>query len=456
MSEEITVYYQDAETYLKPEEYQAFLKAKEEVDEYNKRRDEYEINKAVNERLKDECQKHRDEADNDVIRLFWEAHAMLSGLKATMPAPYKPTDYFVEHDHYIDLVRKAKLKQIKEEERRRAEEEAERQREEERKKREQEMMVIATRRKMAADSEWQQFQKTLTSAIKDLKAQLANPKPFKIDFGCSPEVFKYCPQSWCDLELLPSYEEVEAWAKPQILAKIPEVLRPFVTWELASEILAIPKIKYELVGAPSLSWNFDIYVKAKVDLWLKESVISKEFHGWKYVAPIKTQKVGSLFLGADYWDSEEGFTMPIALLTMLGKEKLEDDGIEVMEHEGSSLSFSVRGYDEGSTEVDERFRQFIMDVTRDKSLAQGLLGKGLINEVTAQLVEEKAKLPLPQVVGAQASAGETSVDNSDVLGALQSMGFKTAESKKAIEAAHLPPGMSTEEKVKSVVKILGA
>jgi len=42
MNEEITVYWQDMETFLKPEEYRAFLKAKEEVDEYTRKRDEHE------------------------------------------------------------------------------------------------------------------------------------------------------------------------------------------------------------------------------------------------------------------------------------------------------------------------------------------------------------------------------------------------------------------------------
>lgn len=448
MTQEITISLKDMETYLEPEEYQAFLKAKEEVDEYTKRYRDYEIKKLSAEWARDECQKRRDEAKTNAGRSLWHSERFIFVMEALMPAPYKPTYYFVEHDQYLDLVRKRKLEQLEKEERRKAEEEAERRREEERKKREQQMMHAAMRRKMLADSEWEQFQKTFNSTIKDLKHQLANPKPPKSVPGCSPEVLNYHPELWCDLTLL-SEDEARAWAKPKILDRIPQLLIPFVTWESASEILAIPKIKYELLGVPSLTWNFDIYVKAKVDLWLKESTITKEFEGFKYVSPIKAQKIGSFFLGYAYWDSEEGFSTPIALLALLVEGELEGLGIEVIEGDPSHTVYTVEGFDERYVEVHKDFRKFIRETAKEKPLAQALLDKGIIYEDTAKLVEAKWDQPLP-VSGNMSDAAGSELESA--VAKLVELGLTEAVAKKEVETTVFPKNATVDDIVKIILE----
>lgn len=454
MGEEITVYVEDMETFLTPEEYQAFVKAKTEVEEYEAKKAEHDNKKAEAERRRDECQKKGDEAKDDVERSLWGAKAIVSSTEALMPAPYQSTYYLHEHDHSIDLVRQRKLKQLEEQERKKAEEEAERRREEERKQREQQMMIAAMRRKTLADSEWQKFQKTLNSAIKELKHQLANPKPPKFAHGCSPEVFSYHPENWCDLEL-PGDGDLEAWAKPQILEKIPEVLQPFVTWKLAPQTLVIPKAEYQLIGVPCVVWHFNIYIAAKVDLWLKDPTITKEFHGWKYVAPIKTQKIGSFFLKARFWGSREGLETPVALLALLADGKLEAPGIEVeISYTGGSI-YTVAGFKERRLEhyyigVQEEFRQFIEDIAKDQSLGQGLLAKGILGgETIAKLIEAKWGQPLP--VSATASGAE-SLDMGSVVTKLVEIGWTEADAKKALETTAFPVNITAEEMLKIILE----
>ena len=447
MTEEITISLQDMEIFLEPDEYQAFVNAKGEIEAYLTRRAEYEKEKADAESLKNECQKKRDEAKNDIERTLWNVRAIISSAEAGIPAPYEPTYYFMEHDRYTDLVRERKLNYLREEERRKAGERAEAQREEERKQREQQMMYAAKRRKMLADSAWDQFQSTFNTALKKLKCQLGNPKAPKFEPGCSPEVFENHPQSWCELEL-PTDDEVAAWAKPHVREKIPEVLRPFVTWGLAPQILVVPRVDYELAGVvPCLVWHFDIYVAAKVDLWLKESVITKEFHGWKYVTPVKAKRIGALFLGYEYWDSEEDFTTPIRLLRLIGEGNLEAPGIEVLIHEPSHTVYIIQGFDD-FVEVRKQFSQFIKNTAKNQSLAQGLLGQALLDEEGAKLIEEKWDEHLP-ITGKVKTEGS---DLEGVVSKLTELGWTEADAKNAVETTTFPNNATTEEIVSIILE----
>ncbi len=109
----------------------------------------------------------------------------------------------------------------------------------------------------------------------------------------------------------------------------------------------------------------------------------------------------------------------------------------------------MQGFD-GAVEVCDDFRKFIKDIAKDKPLAEALLAKGLIGEDIAKLVEEKVKLPLPQLLG----AGQTFNDDSHVIAALEAMGYKNKEIKEAMEDISFPPTTPLEEKVTSIVKIL--
>lgn len=454
MNEKIEVYHQDMETYLEPEEYQAFLKAKQEGEEFLEKYRDYKIKKSINEKGRDECQKRRDGAKSDYERLTWDieiAHFMVQAMK---PAPYKPTQYFKEHDHYLELVRKRKLKHLEEEQRKEAEEQAERQHEEERKQAEQQAMLIAMRTKKVADSEWEEFEKTFNSAIKNLKHQLANPKSPKLALGCSSEVLNYRPELWGGIDL-PSDDEVKIWAEPQIMERIPEVLRDIITWSLTHQTFVVPKAEYCLIGVPCLVWDFDIYVAAKVDLWLEESTITKQFHGLKYFVEIKTEKIGSFFLKAQRWDSQEGLKTPLALLALLAEGKLEASGItvEFTMSDPVSTIYSVAGFEESDVEyyyitVEEEFRRFIEDICKEQSLGQGLLARGIIRGGTAKLIEAKWNEPL-SVSGKAGDAG--GVDLENVVAKLMELGWTAADAKKKVETTTFPNNATTEEMVSIIL-----
>jgi len=302
-----------------------------------------------------------------------------------------------------------------------------------------------------AQLEYEQFRREINDSIKKMKQQLAKEK--KPNFHYPPALADHRPDAWYKLKL-PTKQEVEKWAQQYIGERIPHPLKDLVSWEVSWQVLTLPCAKYEVLGVPCLTWCFAVSILVWVRLRLVEKTFTKEFHGYEYTVKVGAEELGYLYLGPVEWDDQEGFSTPLRLLDMVAQGKLEDEGIEVMEHEGTSISFCVQGYDEGLTTIDGRFRQFVMDVVKDKTLAQGLLASGVIDGLTAQLVGEKVKVPLPQLGGAGANAEKT-IDG-EVIAALEAMGYKKGEIKAGMDGTHLSPAMSLEEKVKAVLKILGA
>ena len=304
-------------------------------------------------------------------------------------------------------------------------------------------------RRKQAEKEQEEFLQQINDTIKTFKKELSQIK--KPNFSYPAWLANYHPNLWCVLEL-PTTEKVNGWAAPHILKRVPQALKNFVCWDIDWQVLTLPYAKYEVVGVPCLTWCFNVSVMAKVNLRLVDKTFTKEFHSYEYQMKIEAEDLGCFYLGPIEWDDQEGFSTPLALLSLVATGKVEGDGIEVMEIDGSSMSFYIRGYDEAFTEIDERFRQFLIDMTKDKTLSQGLLASGVIDELTAQLVEQKAKLPLPHAVGPQASAGQTIDDNSDVIATLEAMGYKKGEIQAGMDSTHISPAMSLEEKVKAVLK----
>jgi hypothetical protein len=300
-----------------------------------------------------------------------------------------------------------------------------------------------------AELEHSHFLKEINDTTKGFKQQLAKEK--KPNFAYPLPLAEYHPDLWCELEL-PTREEVEKWARPQIQQKVPSVLRGFVVWDLGWWVQRLPEAKYEVLGVPCLTWSFLLKVLVKVHLRLVEKRFTNEFCGYQYDLMTVPEELGSFYLGPVDWVEREGFSTPIVVLSLLSDGKLESDGIEIVEHERSSTILHLRGYDDEFVEVKEHFRNFIVDLAKEKGLAQGLLAKGVIDGLTARLVEEKAKLSLPPVSGPEPSSEEST---DDVISALEAMGYKKGEIKAAIKAAQFSPGMSLEEKVKAVLKILG-
>jgi len=174
------------------------------------------------------------------------------------------------------------------------------------------------------------------------------------------------------------------------------------------------------------------------------------FRGYEYKLVLGAEDLGDCYLGPVAWGHQKGFTTPISLLGVLVSGEVEGDGIQVKKKDGSSITFIVSGYD-GEVTISTRFRQFIMDVSKGKPLANALMGVGVIDGLTARLVQEKvAVLSPPPASGIPARS--TGVDNSDLEAALEGMGYNQAEIRGMIARANLPPWMPIEERVKAVLE----
>ena len=496
MTEDIVVDLKDMETYLEPEEYQKFLRAKQEVDEYNKRMEEYETKKAVSERIRDECRKQQAEAEDDATRIFWEGHAMVSSMEAMMPAPYKPTDFFVEHDRFIGLVREKKNeeKKRKEREERRLEalqsiappfDDAEKY------LNKQEYLrfvysldgaadayldggkscalndwrfdsraydyfgwtgVIKERkekeaREKEAQLEYEQYLDSLSATVEKFKVELVNSK--KPKFVYPPELEKYELEGWSDDLELPNKEQIQDWAKGKILEKLPQILVNVTRWELSWERQVLPKAAYEIVAdIPCLTWYFDTHVLVRADLELKECVIRKRRPGYTVEVQAEGEKLGSLYVGPVKWLTPGCLATPIALLRLLSQGELEIPGITVIDRNPPFTNFVVQGLDE-EVEVCDGFRRFIRDIATEKPFYQALLDKEIIDMDTAKLVEAKFDEPL-SVTGKVGVAEES--DLGSVVTKLVELGWTEASAKKAAETTPFPNNATTEEIVSIILE----
>jgi len=235
------------------------------------------------------------------------------------------------------------------------------------------------------------------------------------------------------------------------LGRLPEILSNLTKWELDWQLQVLPHAVYEMVDSiPCLTWYFDTHLLVTANLELKKCVIRKQYPaGYSVEVQGEGEKLGVLYLEQPEWLTPGSFPTPIALLSVLAKGDLEAPGIAVTEHGFPFTTFTIQGFEE-EVEIDDNFRKFIKDIAKGQPLAEALLAKELIDGDTAKLVEEKASLPFPQVLGAK----QTFSDDSDVIAELEILGYKTEEIKEAIEAANLLPSMPFEEKVAAVLKFL--
>lgn len=289
------------------------------------------------------------------------------------------------------------------------------------------------------------------SAIEKFKKELSKGK--KPVVSLSPGLAKYHPDHWYELEP-PTRIELEEWAAPQIKKSVPQILRGVVSWDIDWWVYPVPYYaKYEVVGVPCLTWCFKLMVILEVHLKLVDRGHEKVVRGHGYSKKVEAGLLGSFYLGPVYWENQEGLTTPIALLVMLAEGKLECDGIELIQHDGSYLGFLIRGYKEEYTEIHQQFRQFIIDTAKEKGLAEGLLLKGLVDETITQILTEKVSVPLPAVSG-QKSDSQFVGNDDDLMTTLEAMGYKNKEIEEAMEAASLSPATPLEEKVAAILEIL--
>ncbi|MBA7667466.1 hypothetical protein ES703_75555 [subsurface metagenome] len=293
-----------------------------------------------------------------------------------------------------------------------------------------------------------QYLDRLSAAVEKLKTELGKNK--KPAFNYPQGLNKFKPDRWCNLPIL-SKQQIHNWSEPQILKSLPKILTNLIRWDTKWQVRVFPGTIYELVsGIPCLIWYFDAQVLVAANLELKECEINRYYDpGYTVKVQGEGEKLGTIYLGPVDCDTYSSFTTPIVLLSMLAKGDLEVPGISVINQGFSVTTYAIQGFEE-EVEIYDDFRRFIKDIAKDQPLAKALLAKGLIEEDVAKLVEGKASLPLPQVLGAE----QTFSDDSDVIAKLEVLGYKNEEIKDAMEAASLSPATPLEKKVSAILEIL--
>ena len=492
---EITVSLQDMETHLESEEYQRFLKAKEEIDQYREKLAEYDGKKAEAERLRDECRKKRDEAKSDDERRFWDAEEIKHRREASrLSSPYYSVYYIGEHDRLLGLVRERKV-------------EEERRKEKEKKRRDALECIdppVDDAKRYLSDQEYQQFRgsllgaadayigggkgcllndwrldrrahdyESLTYIIKERKAKVDRRKRAEVErdrfikevhqaaqklkqqlskgkkpaFPYSPAA-NYSPGNWFDSLHQPTDSQIKAWVAPQVSQGLPKCLRGLVSWDIDWEMAVVPYAQYENPGLSCLVWVYRTFIVVTVQLRLLEGKVARSFEGYHYEVEIHNQNLGSLYLGPEEPDHWEGFSTPLALLALLTKGEYEGDGIKAARVDGSTTSFVVRGYHKDSIEVDHGFREFIMEAGKD-DLAEALLKMGLIDDTTAHLVKAHWGEPLP---ASPATEHWGSSGLELVVAKLVELGWAEDKALEAAESVGFPHGATVDDTVKYLIQ----
>jgi hypothetical protein len=314
-------------------------------------------------------------------------------------------------------------------------------------------LIIIDERKQAptirrqAQADYLRFIGEINHRIWQFKQELqSRGKP---DFAYPSTLAAYRPGSWCPLKL-PTLEEVAEWAAPHIQKKIPPDLAGLVTWNVRGEVLTLPRGRFELRGIPCLVWEFIVRVLATAQIRLAQTTFTREFRGYKYSTDVDGRELGHCYVGPESWSRQEGFAVPLVLLAALARGALEDEDVELTRQDSSSMRFLVQGYD-GEVAITTRFFEFIAHVCKDRPLAEGLLAAGVIDKITAGIVQRKVDALSPPAT-AGVPADEASDDNSEVEAALEGMGYNKTEIAEMIRSAHLIPGMSREDKVSEALK----
>jgi len=305
----------------------------------------------------------------------------------------------------------------------------------------------APARRRQAEADYRRFIGEINRVISEFKQKLESER--RPPFAYPPMLARYRPGSWCHLEL-PTPEEITEWAAPHVEKKIPAALAGLVAWNVESEVLSLPFARYELRGIPCLVWDFIVRVLATVEIGLAQATFTREFRGYKYPIDVDAHELGRCYVGPTSWCRQEGFAVPLVLLAALARGALEDEGVELTRQDASSMRFLVQGYD-GEVTISTMFFRFITDICKDKPLAEGLLGVGVIGNISAGIVQKKVSALSPPAT-AEVPAGEASDDNAEIIAELLGMGYGPTDIKAMIDRAELPPGISLEDKVKEVMK----
>jgi len=305
-------------------------------------------------------------------------------------------------------------------------------------------------RKIAARSEYASYMRRVDSLLKEFELELSGQKKPELPIVL-PE---YEPDRWYDLDI-PQQEEIKDWLLSELRSKIPPELMDLLSWDFDYDISVLPTAEYVLAGIPCLIWFFSVQLLITVKLAIGKPS-SRLFRGIPHRISIPPKALGELYIGPFEWNYQEGFTSPITLLEALSQGEMEAEGIRVLGRDGSRTSFEIDGFDgDDAIEIDDRFRQFLIDTASGKPLAEGLLAAGIVDKPTASLIEAKMGTLPPLKGEVQPQTGQAASDEDEVRDKLQALGYKASEISQMIAATQFPPGMSLDEKLQAALKMLG-
>ena len=205
----------------------------------------------------------------------------------------------------------------------------------------------------------------------------------------------------------------------------------------------LPRAFYEVSdGIPSLRWDFIARVLVTANLELGECLIAEQHPCYSKLVQGQGQKLGATYLVVN-WSLDGNFSTPIVLLRAFTEGKMEDQGITVIDRTGPMTTFSIEGAD--VVEVSDNFRAFVKKITGKKPLWDSLLGIGIIDDTTAQLLKGKwDQSPVP-------GSGDEEKKLEEAVGRLMVLGYTETGAKEALKSIAFPAGSSIDEIVKVIL-----
>lgn len=228
--------------------------------------------------------------------------------------------------------------------------------------------------------------------------------------------------------------ELEAQARKVIAKTLKEGYGKLNDWSGKWCYLPLPFARYVNRGFPFIEFKVDLYLAASVNVQLNYY----DERQLEFVKPLKTEI--------------EKFKVPIILLSAIADGDLKKlSEFKVVERDSYYVTLDVPSFGEVKLKdsLITSFRHFF----KGRRVGQALTETGLLPLDAGNLIDARLEHASLRVTSSQKTSTEaSSADNSDVVAALETLGYKTREIQEVVKNAGLVPSMSTEDKVKAVLK----
>ncbi|MFC1972309.1 RuvA C-terminal domain-containing protein [Chloroflexota bacterium] len=299
----------------------------------------------------------------------------------------------------------------------------------------------------AAIQEYSRYLTTTNNMLADFRKNLlASNKP-RLPYPKWLDAYQV--NQWFELPL-PEKQQVEQWAQPLVLKKVPRILHELMAVDISFKTRFVPYVQYEVQEIPCLDWWFKTFILAEANINTKAKTVTKTFYGCDFNSQMSISGLlGKVYLEPCLWERTLGIVIPLVLLLMVARGEMERSGIQVIERKPPLTTFEIQGFDEEVTLHDD-FLRFIKDITKNHSLPQALLSRQLIDTGTFHLLETKIGI-LSEEGGMVKGAGELYLVEKAVE-KLVSMGWTEKDAEEAVKKEALHQAVSVEALVKSILK----